>query len=690
MEKIIGGIELNNPFPASVRQKLLWPCYEFIANAEGLDDFEKNIIEEVVLKLAEINVRDEAEIARCTGLELDLISFMHSRLQQKGWLDDTCGITAEGKAKLGEFAEKHSQDIHIYVDALTGRVLPYWSAVSERNNFHYDGGKWDKKDEENPDKPLFFRYKPYASAGTESDEEQKAYQLWYDDEYNVVPEVDDVTAMLHKLFPKNDSIVVRIDENQSRKKNVCYVLMEIMLPEGNSRTWVCDDGFGNVSAFFSTDFIQNEKDKNFIAGLRTQLQGGTNAVSSAPKLAPEAYPRLAEKLALVQKSIGALSAFVNSPDKDEEVRIARNDALLYMTQMAEWTLFHILHQKAFEYKARAVLADFEKFKGNKGSGHIIGGIAAKNAARLGFELDAESKKALRERYGRLKSAFESTPSLFALADLAVISLHDENWLKTFAKEHPDFLSRLASLNYLRNQSFHSGNMSVASAEIQNAYDELCALLKAGLGVEVNSAHELTFAEKHEFQNERIAAISRMEDALGFALCRLLDDNLICFITDMERRAADEKSLNNAAVLSMYQILETVFVSANECLGDELKSSDWLAKARSCEFAFDGSREFKSLLGTHEERIQSALERKPSSMNAACIAFMTLADERLLRTVKNLWREMLADVSYIAFKRGHGEIPEQVDAERVMAIKAHIIALIKKLAENGFLVQKSVN
>lgn|GEM_PF-4411407 len=691
MEKIIGGQELENPISAGVQQKILWPCYEFIAHAEGLDNFEKNIIEEVVLKLAAINVRSDAEIAECTGLDDDLISFMHSRLQQKGLLDETCGITDEGKMKLEEFAEKHSQDIHIYVDALSGRVLPYWAPVSERNNFHYDGGRWDRKDDDNPDKPLFFRYKAISSAGMENDEEQAAYPLRFEkDSYNSVPEVDDVSAMLHTLFPKNDSIVVRIDESQDCEKNLCYCLMEILLPEGNTRRWVCTDGFGKLSTFFSTDFITDAKDKEFLSGLRSNLQSGTNAAKSEEKPAPEEYPRLAEKLSLVQKSMSALELSVDSPDKEEELRMARNDVLLYMTQLAEWAFHYILHRKYFEYKAREILSDFEKFRGNKASAHIIGKIAEKKAVALGFSIESDCKKSLRERYGRILSAFENTPSLFALVDLCVISLSDEMWLKDFAKNAPDFLLDLALLNKMRNESFHAGNTETNLSQIHRTYKEILLLLKAGLGIEINSESRMSFAERHEFQNERISAIARMEDALGFTLCHILDNTLLGFFTDMERRSPDKEHLNNAVILDMYRILESVFVQVNEGLGDENKKSDWREKVRSAGFVLDGGAECKALLSTNEDRIQIALERKPSSMNAACIAFLTLSDIKLLKELKNKWRTLPADVSYIVRLRGHGEIPDSIDEARVWEIKAHITDLICFFAEKGFLSQKNVN
>ncbi len=148
MEKIIGGEEFEATFPVRIHKKLLWPCYEFIAQAQGVEDYEKNIIEEVVLRLAEINVTDIEEIASCTGLEEDLISFIQSRLVQRECLDSCWRITESGKQKLGEYSKNQSKEIHVYVDAVSGRIIPYYSMVDSDNRFKYSVGKEESRQAE--------------------------------------------------------------------------------------------------------------------------------------------------------------------------------------------------------------------------------------------------------------------------------------------------------------------------------------------------------------------------------------------------------------------------------------------------------------------------------------------------------------------------------------------------------------
>ena len=691
MEKIIGGIELENPVSASIQHRLLWPCFEFVASAEGLDDFGKNIIEEVFLKLADINVVSDSEIASCTALDADLISFMHSRLQQKGWLDGTCRITDEGRAKLEQFSKKKAVPIRVYVDALTGRIIPHISAVSDKNagEFRYESPCFENQG----DVELFSFKRLSSSAGLEKETALKLhYELIFDEKknfrtgkWNSVPSEDDVSAMLHKIFPRKDSIVVRIADGQDRKKNLRWMLIDLLLPEGDSRNWVCTDGFGHISTFFSPGDIPSENDQRYITGLRARLLSGTNAKKNPAfpeKKVP--YPRIAEKIAAAQKSMNELSVFADSPDKEEELRSAENDSALYVTQLAEWTLFYILKDGDTRYKAAVALSQFDEFKKARNSDCIIGDRAVKEALSCGFNLEGQEKKGLRARYGRLKDSLEKNPSLIALADLALFALKDEAWFKSFAKEHGAFISTLLKLNSARNNSFHSGGVGLTADEIRSVYGDICTFLFAGLGVRVSEKNELTFAEKTALRNERNSAIAQMEKELGFTLCHTLDPTLLRFYTDMVRRSPVKEGLNNAVVLDIYRTLETVFVAVNEGLGDDYIQSDWKLKTRSCGFEFDGGEKCRSLIGTKEHSIHSALERRPSSLGGACIAFLTLADEQLLRELKNKWRSFPADISCIVQLRGHGEIPEKIEAERIWNIRNHVTELILFFAKKGFL------
>ena len=625
MEKIIGGKEWNGSFQVRIRQKILWPCYEFIAQATGIDNYERNIIEEVILRLADINVTDIKDIASSTGLEEDLVSFMQSRLEQHGCLDDCFRITDDGKQRLGEMIENHSSSIHVYVDAVSGDVVPYFSMLEDNDRFNYSFGKevWEESGRS------FFKYKGYSTAGTESDEFETAYKLQYDKNLNVVPRSEDVTAMLHKLYPGIDGIYARVEETQNTSKNLRWILVEVFQPEGSSRDWAFTDGFGKVTSFFSVQRINNDIDKKYIASLRESVQVRTNANnSSTVSKSVEKYPKLKEKLVSLQKCMKELDLFVDSPDKEDNLRSAMADSVIYLTQLVEWVLFYIMHKHSNEYGVKEVLDKNRRMFNSKASSHIIGSSAFKSAQNLGFDVGLNERKAFCQKNGKLWNAFEKTPTLLPLLDVLLISLGQESWLKEFAGENPDFLSILVDLNEKRNQGMHVGFVKDGKdflAYVKKAYNEILFLMQMGLNVKINETNEFTFEEKIALQNERDAAISRMEVNLGFSLCHTLNASLIRLVVDMERRGTKTDDLNYAIILDQYRILECLFRSVNESLGDELKNSAWKEKMKHAGFAIPEEYEFKTLLKTKENKIRSALNRRDASMNAACIAFCTLAD-----------------------------------------------------------------
>lgn len=673
MEKIIGGKEFKTSRPLQVSHKLLWPCYEFIVEVEGLDGYNRNIIEEVVLKLAAIGVVEPAMVEQCTGMDRDLISFVHSRLQQRGMLDDFCRVTEVGQNRIESSSKRVPESIRIYVDALSGKVIPYYSRLGEDNGLRFYSFEEEASGT--------VRYELVSSAGTEG-KELPAYRLHYNQEKEDAPDGDDVAEMLHKLHPQKD-IVVKHGKNEG---GICYILLDIVLYEGDSEQWGFSDGFGNHSLFFSREKIRAAKDNEFITGLRESLHKDTNA--SAPQgdaASSGPFPKVQEKFQSVKTNLADWEERPNSPDQEEKSRKARNGCIVSLVQLMEWTLYHLLHSNECQV-GNALAALDRQCEKQEDARCMIGRRAALAGERLGFKLPKEVANCLNERYGRIKSAWEGRPTLFALIVLLLISLENEEWLQVFAQCHSEFICRLAELNRLRNESAHAGDVAAEKAFAEKICGDIHSFMEAGLQVEIMEKEAcLSCKEKFRRENKRQAALSAAERALGFSLYDSLEPGLRNLVVDMEGCCGDDGSCDNAIVLEQYKLLENILVLANRSLGNEEQNLDWKAKAKEVGLGKAESVEsLASLAGTNEERIKKALERRPSSMTAACIAFLTLARKELLLEIRRVWPDFLPDIDYLAGQRGHGEIPEEVDNGRVLRIKGKIIELIKFLAGEGFL------
>ncbi len=684
MERIIGGIKQKFPFPVCKTHKLLWPCFEFIAYVDGLDNYEKNILDEVFLKLAQIGVTSDEEITECTALQPDTISFMRSRLQQKDWLDEAYHITEEGKKVIEKFGEKRSIPVYVYVDALTGRIVPHVTRTSHKRDdeFNYESPYFTK--DEKSGASLFSFRSLSASTGTESEEPETALILRYDEACNNAPDGKDVTAMLHRLYPKKDGLHARVESRQGNSANegvanLCWIMLDLLLPEGDVQNWVCTDGFGTLSTFFSVEHIGSGAEAVYISNLRTDLKNETNAVDGPSDYVSSSqnFGKIVEKNDAIGNCFLELEQKPTSPDKEKEWKASRNKAILYTDQLAEWALYCMLTSKENEHKARQQLKILEK----RQLQHIAG-TAMRCAQESGFEFDQKGR--LKRDYWQIRASYENEPALVAILDLALCTFRGELWFKKFAQGHRDFISRLLLLNDERNDSFHSAESSIDLEFLERMRKDIHDLLFDGLGVKFKDDGKVSFAKINAKRNARLLAISQMEMDLGFALSHTLEATLKQFYIDMECRSPEVAKVENEVVLNMYQVLERVFVLANERLDDSLQNTLWKEKAASAGFVIDED-DCGALIHTKMEFIAKARKREKSSMNAACIAFFTLAERELLLQLKTLWPEMPADISYIVWLRGHGEIPREIDVQRVWSIKVNIRKIIKFLAGQGYLV-----
>lgn len=691
MMRTLGGKKLNNSFPYRLKANLLWPAYEFAVPVEGYSSEKQNIIENTILKLMEINIISDKEIADATGLETDLVSFIQSRLFQKGYIDETYKITENGQNYIGELSEsKNTSYINIYVDAITGKVIPYVKELNNDEDFQYVIDL-KKESDDNKDFPRFYTFKQTESLGEDTDDELKAWQLEGNNILNSEPDTDKINDILSKKFPGEKVFVRHMTIEQNIKRNFVNFMVEIFLPKGASGIddWIISDGFGNISAYFSNQISHfSEQDCDYINRLRNSLENTFFGEETTLKKQNGKYKELFEKIENVQREMTTINNSINSPDLEVIYISAKNDAILYICQMLEWTFFYTLHK--FQYETDSVLLELSKLAKNRSSHYIIGNKVFRILSEMKMKTDTMTKNRLTESYKRLVSSYNSIPSLFPLFDLVILALKEEDFLSNFISKNQDFVLYLQKLISLRNTSFHTGDDIIKKTDIEPLYSLALKVVESFLNINVEKVNgSKSFYEEVSEQSHRDAAILRVERNFGFLICNTLDKSIIRFFIDMERRINNKgQIINNAIILDLYKIYETIFKSLNLSLSNEYKSSDWLEKARSANFLLD-SKKIGAVEHASPERVDKALNRKPSSMQATCVAFITLASIDLLREIAVMWNTFIEDISYIAHVRGHGEIPSIIDKSIVSEICKHSYRLIKQLVDKGFLLNQDI-
>lgn len=683
--KIIGGKEIPEDVNYLVKQKILWPCYEFKADVMGLFDGDsRDVLEDTILKFAGIGFTDSEKISKLMGIDEDLVVFVQSKLQQKDYLDTLLRVTNEGANSLSENNDNDTPDtINVYVDALSGGILPFYTKLDEDYYFKCSELKFRER---NHQSDKWFHYKNLSSTGTESDSVERAYSLDPLEKFNNPPNKDEVLAMLLTLHPEHPSISVLVDNEQLKERNLNYVLIDVMLIDGDTRNWVFSDGLGRLSPSFCMDYI-NDTDSGVIQSLRSNLNSGVTSNNDENSIEDSSYPLLSQKIVAVQKNMDVLMETVTSSDKAEEHFSAKNKAILALYQLLEWALHYLLHQETYKKKIENVLTSLIPLK-KKADSYIDVGILAEECAKsLNQEINRNVRNCLQERASTLISAFtRNTPKLFPLLDLMLLGLADEPKLKEFLGRNTDFLKQVVELHNWRNKSLHAGHNEIEDNYLKQLRDLVFDFLYPALGVSCDKDHVMTFDEKTRFRTARTSAIERMEKGLGPVVCREINWILKNFVTDMEQDLPNKTNVDNAIVIDIYRILESIFTSVNNTFNRAWLDKDWIRKAIYCNFYVDekNKSEFGAVVHTKPENIDNAIDRKKSSMNAECIAFISLSNDKLLRDTSAIWRNMIKDVNYIAIMRGHGEIPDKIDVDYVMSIKTQVYKFITLLTKKGYL------
>ena len=189
--RILFKQSLKDIFSCKIKEYLLWPAYEFEIPIKGYKNIEFNILEYTILQFININIIEEEEISKATGLETDLISFIKSRLYQKGYINNADRIEIAGKQYIEDLSKKEEENnityINIYVDAITGKLIPYVKDIQNSDCFRNVNELKQVLDENKKGFTEFWNFSLNVSVGKDSDKIYRARELKENPEKNRLP-----------------------------------------------------------------------------------------------------------------------------------------------------------------------------------------------------------------------------------------------------------------------------------------------------------------------------------------------------------------------------------------------------------------------------------------------------------------------------------------------------------------------
>ena len=689
--KILCGENLINNFSYLIKEYLLWPAFEFDIPIKGLYvNNDKNILEYNVLQFVNINIMEEDEIAKDLGLEIDLISFIKSRLFHKGYIDVADKITTLGKQYIEDLSEKENTEyINIYIDAITGKIIPYIKHIKNYDCFKNVSEL--SKDEK------YYKFKLNQSVGKDSDEECIA-RILYDKnrKYNYLPKLHLINESIHKMH--QNAYIPYFTVQEDMGGNEVYFLVELFMLEGMSGPgdWIVSNGFGKISNFFSNNLEQiSQEDQKYITNLRKQLETDYIGKNDIKQNGNNKYNKLIEKIEAFQKKYDTMNTIFNKKErsKDEKkiYKETKNDAIVLITQMLEWTFYYTLHNYKFNVD-KIFSEELKNVPKNNESKYIIGNKVYNLLIKLNLKMDYMTKNILKESYNKLKIAYNETPSIFPLFDLIVLALKDEVFFKEFIKDNKSFVVELQDLMVLRNVASHTYNDQDIKNKIDHFYKLFKKVKKVFLNTELKTeTNKKSFSEMTDEEISRIDAIKRVEEKLGLLLSNVLDSSLITSFVNIEMFIKEinneEEIKSNLIILDLYKIYERIFVLMNLSFSDDYKNTNWEQKSQNVGFSLV-PKKIKAITKIKKEFFNDALMRKPSSMQAACAAFLALSNDRLLKDIKDFWPTFVEDISLIANLRKHGEAPEEITQEEklsILSIRENTYNLVKLLTKEEYLI-----
>lgn len=110
-------------------KSVFWPCYRLAVSVESRDEIDP--FAKVVLQMANCGITDTDELAEELCLNPDFVKLLQARLVHKNFLNSNYQITEETKSIMNQSdnglpkSNTNKQIGYIFIDALTGNILPY-------------------------------------------------------------------------------------------------------------------------------------------------------------------------------------------------------------------------------------------------------------------------------------------------------------------------------------------------------------------------------------------------------------------------------------------------------------------------------------------------------------------------------------------------------------------------------------
>ena len=698
--KIISFHESLDGIQIAARKDLIWPCAGYRVALPIKPESDLNVIEQLVLKLAECGVADTSELVDKTGFHKEFVHLVQSRLNHLGYLDERHSIDRRGKELLDKLKNQEFEyaSATIYRDLVSGQLLPIVNSNAPEF-MHVSDLKGDDR----------VRFKK-GTAGNAK--EIMAHKVSCSSNLHQVPESREVVGVIKQYlklcsqrtrlscdYAGMTSLVPQLDAITVNPASEIYYLHVKAFVQAGFSDVVITDGFG---LSFSPIFSQALSRQSFpwLISLKEQagktlVSRGKSSVQTDEDVVLKSYPVLKRLVQKIREQFGNLEVVkVDSTHKEKDYQNSVAKILKALYDTVEYALMQVNRN----YLISNWKEHFPHYSDHENNNNLHG-----YAVGLGFESGKLVKKLLRVQRGKLNRAGKKDPELQPELALAIASARGNmnHPLRKLAQHDRYAISFLADLKAKRDKVSHGDQTAVAALKVEEidsiryrVYRIIATLLPDI--VEFDGASSVCRTRANDADQEMLAASIRLDKMLGTITMMRVDSDLKDELMRMELLAPVAQNPGDrvgcapwvnsvASVLQIlsYHLLKSEGRSTAENLGlTGLDIRDTgIARIKEAGFTLRNASVQPAISKVNPGRVKRASQGINATLGANLLALLSLSDDSFVAMLANRCPAMIMTISQLLELRGHGNSMQiDIGFDEFTELREHTYEVLKVLLE----------
>ena len=661
---VISCDETITRYQSIAKQNLLYPLWAYNITLPVVMNGELNSLENVVYELIENKEKDPQHIATLTGLNVELVEFIISRLQQLELVTSRMQVTKLAQTKTSQQTKTQFIAATVYYDIANEVYLPkvvkngmpvlYATKNKTKYDFHL-GNSGESKE---------------VKATRANFNKQTAPKLTPNDALNIIRRYRNILKT-ERLINSNTNdyynVPISSIEIDNSPKSV-YLHRQAFIPESRADIFVTNGFNGKINPDASRNFQRDFR------GTRLYKRLKENADSRSLNNADILHVNQDVPMAKLKRAYqGLIDNEINSSSEHKAAMAYQAGFFKGIYSAIE----HLLAKSALDSPAQDVAMHIHSTNAAVNGKNIINRVS-----KLGFTTNKLANYFFGIKRGTLNYLNYSDPSMSTMIALNVISANQalNHPLTALAREQPEFFERINVLKKLRNAASHGDIVTEIKdkQEVIQWYEWFEAVCKI---FGDNISEVTTTNEGHIQKNSALRVSIEMDKYFNWHQKKLLPPEVKAAI-DSALQKQLENNLSDA-VNDCASALQKSFYYAAKSLDPVLDTSQLLAENSAAVVARKiGSCKSDNIPHSNKDSIERACYGVDSTLGANAMAFIYRAHIEDLKCCQNL-KQFLPVTTKLWRLRGHNRrlTESDISSQDLSKLLINVFNVINDLTEH---------